>query len=502
MVCRDDLVLVDRNCHKSVVHAIIMTGAIPLYLCPERNELGIIGPIPLSEFSRESIAAKIAASPLAQGREPKVRLAVVTNSTYDGLCYNAEMIKQALGDSVEVLHFDEAWYAYAAFHDFYSGRYGMGTSRSASGPLVFATHSTHKMLAAFSQASMIHVQESGDRRIDRARFNEAFMMHISTSPQYGIIASLDVASAMMEGQAGSSLIQETFDEALSFRRALANVRRNLIAGDWWFSVWQPPGVEGTDEVRTRDWILEPNADWHGFGDAVEDYVLLDPIKVTLATPGLTAGGKLDEKGIPAAVVSRFLWERGLVVEKTGLYSFLVLFSMGVTKGKWSTLVTELLEFKRFYDRNAPLSEALACVAQASPARYAGMGLRDLCDELHACYRQHGTAKAMKKMFTTLPEVAMRPADAYTHLVRGKVEAVPIGQLIGRVAAVMLVPYPPGIPLIMPGERFTEATRASLDYLAFAQSFERMFPGFDSDVHGLQAQDGESGRCYTVECIKE
>ncbi|MNP01911.1 Lysine decarboxylase, constitutive [compost metagenome] len=231
-------------------------------------------------------------------------------------------------------------------------------------------------------------------------------------------------------------------------------------------------------------------------------MLLDPIKVTLATPGLTAGGKLDERGIPAAVVSRFLWERGLVVEKTGLYSFLVLFSMGVTKGKWSTLVTELLEFKRFYDRNAPLSEALTCVAQASPARYAGMGLRDLCDELHACYRQHGTAKAMKKMFTTLPEVAMRPADAYTHLVRGEVEAVPIGQLIGRVAAVMLVPYPPGIPLIMPGERFTEATRASLDYLAFAQSFERMFPGFDSDVHGLQAQDGESGRCYTVECIKE
>lgn len=501
MVCRDDLVLVDRNCHKSILHAIIMTGAIPLYLTPERNELGIIGPIPLAEFSRESIAAKIAASPLARGREPRVRLAVVTNSTYDGLCYNAQMIKQALGDSVEVLHFDEAWYAYAAFHDFYDGRYGMGTSRDEGGPMVFATHSTHKMLAAFSQASMIHVQDAGVRRFEQARFNEAFMMHISTSPQYGIIASLDVASAMMEGPAGRSLIQETFDEALSFRRALANVQQNLAEDDWWFCVWQPPGVEGTDEVKTRDWVLEPNADWHGFGDAMEDYVLLDPIKVTLATPGLTAGGRLDSRGIPAAVVSRFLWERGLVVEKTGLYSFLVLFSMGVTKGKWSTLVTELLEFKRSYDANQPLADALPSVAQAGGARYAGMGLRDLCDELHRCYRDHATAKAMKRMYTVLPEIAMRPADAYAQLVRGEVEAVPIDRLEGRVAAVMLVPYPPGIPLIMPGERFTESTRSILDYLAFAQSFERTFPGFDSDVHGLQVREIDGERRYTVECCK-
>lgn len=502
MVGREDLVLVDRNCHKSILHSIIMTGAIPLYLTPERNELGIIGPIPLSEFSKQSIAAKIAASPLARGREPKVKLAVVTNSTYDGLCYNAELIKQTLGDSVEVLHFDEAWYAYAAFHEFYDGRYGMGTSRSEEGPLVFATHSTHKMLAAFSQASMIHVQDGGTRKLDVARFNEAFMMHISTSPQYGIIASLDVASAMMEGPAGRSLIQETFDEALSFRRALANVRQNLDRNDWWFGVWQPEQVEGTDQVGTHDWVLEPSADWHGFGDIAEDYVLLDPIKVTLTTPGLSAGGKLSEQGIPAAIVSRFLWERGLVVEKTGLYSFLVLFSMGITKGKWSTLVTELLEFKRCYDANLPLLDVLPSVAQAGGKRYNGVGLRDLSDAMHASYRDNATAKAMKRMYTVLPEVAMRPSEAYDKLVCGEVEAVPIARLEGRIAAVMLVPYPPGIPLIMPGERFTEATRSILDYLEFARTFERAFPGFDSDVHGLQHQDGPSGRCYTVECIKE
>lgn len=502
MVGRDDLVLVDRNCHKSILHSIIMTGAIPLYLCPERNELGIIGPIPLSEFSRESIQAKIDASPLARGRVPSssgamVKLVVVTNSTYDGLCYNAELIKQTLGNSVEVLHFDEAWYAYAAFHEFYRGRYGMGTARTEAAPLVFTTHSTHKLLAAFSQASMIHVQDGGVRQLDRDRFNEAFMMHISTSPQYGIIASLDVASAMMEGPAGRSLIQETFDEALSFRRALANLRQNLSADDWWFSIWQPAKAEGTDDVVTQDWLLQPQADWHGFGEVAEDYVLLDPIKVTLVTPGLTADGKLDERGIPAAVVSKFLWERGLVVEKTGLYSFLVLFSMGITKGKWSTLLTELLEFKRSYDANLPLSDVLPSIAQAGKTFYQDMGLRDLCDALHACYRENATAKALKRMYTVLPDVAIKPADAYNQLVRGEVEAVPIEQLEGRIAAVMLVPYPPGIPLIMPGERFTAQTRSIIDYLAFARTFDRSFPGFDADVHGLQRENG----VYTVDCIK-
>ncbi|WFC62317.1 lysine decarboxylase [Pseudomonas sp. REST10] len=498
MVGRDDLVLVDRNCHKSILHSIIMTGAIPLYLCPERNELGIIGPIPLSEFSRESIQAKIDASPLARGRAPKVKLAVVTNSTYDGLCYNAEMVKQALGDSVEVLHFDEAWYAYAAFHDFYAGRFGMGTQCDEHSPLVFTTHSTHKLLAAFSQASMIHVQDGGQRQLDRDRFNEAFMMHISTSPQYGIIASLDVASAMMEGPAGRSLIQETFDEALSFRRALANVRRNLSADDWWFSIWQPGAVDGADELATADWVLQPDADWHGFGEVADDYVLLDPIKVTLVMPGLNAAGKLEQQGIPAAVVSKFLWERGLVVEKTGLYSFLVLFSMGITKGKWSTLLTELLEFKRSFDANLPLIDVLPSITHAGAGRYQGMGLRDLCDALHGCYRDNATAKALKSMYTALPEVAIKPADAYDRLVRGEVEAVPIDQLQGRIAAVMLVPYPPGIPLIMPGERFTAATRSILDYLAFARTFDQAFPGFDIDVHGLQTEAGQ----YCVDCLVE
>ncbi|MGB9043267.1 MAG: Orn/Lys/Arg decarboxylase N-terminal domain-containing protein, partial [Pseudolabrys sp.] len=223
MVAKGDLVLCDRNCHKSILHSLIMTGATPIYLVPSRNGLGIIGPISREQFTPESIRKKVAASPFAKETSGKVRLMVMTNSTYDGLCYNIDGIKQLLGDSVDVLHFDEAWYAYANFHEFYDGYHAISSTHPARSPhaITFATQSTHKLLAALSQASMIHVQNAEDQRLDMARFNDAFMMHTSTSPQYGIIASCDVAAAMMEQPAGRAIVQEIIDESLSFRRAMS-----------------------------------------------------------------------------------------------------------------------------------------------------------------------------------------------------------------------------------------------------------------------------------------
>ena len=503
MAGRGDLVIVDRNCHKSLLHALIMTGATPIYFTPARNDYGIIGPIGLDQFAPEAIGKKVAASPIARGHKGNVRIAVVTNSTYDGLCYNAEKIKAVVADQVDALHFDEAWYAYAAFHEFYAGRHAMGVPRGhprADHTLVFATHSTHKLLAAFSQASMIHIQESEKRKIDTTRFNDAFMMHGSTSPHYGIIASLDVSSAMMEGTSGRAIVQETHDEAMHFRSALAAVGGNFDKkGDWWFRVWQPDRLDLGKAPATADWVLDPKASWHGFGKLADDYVMLDPIKVTLLTPGLGKGARLDKRGIPAAVVSKYLWERGLVVEKTGLYSFLILFSLGITRGKWSTMVDALVDFKTDYDANAPLGRTLPSIAGA-PA-YVGWGLRDLCDALHGCYRDNDTAAAMNAMYTELPEPVMTPSVAYDHLVHGRVEPVAIDRLEGRVAAVMLVPYPPGIPLIMPGERFM--TRSILEYLAFARDTDDRFPGFEADIHGLRFDvDARGHKSWLVDCVKE
>jgi len=403
---------------------------------------------------------------------------------------------------VEILHFDEAWYAYANFHEFYDGYHGISStdsSRSANA-ITFTTHSTHKLLAALSQASMIHLKHGENNRLDMARFNDAFMMHTSTSPQYGIIASCDVAAAMMEQPAGRALVQETIDEALSFRRAMSAVRKQVDS--WWFDVWQPDAIAERPAESKSEWILKPGDAWHGFEGLAENHVLVDPIKVTILSPGLSANGDMQEHGIPAAVVVKFLSARRIEIEKTGLYSFLVLFSMGITKGKWSTLVTELLNFKELYDANAPLKNVLPALVQAHPEAYAETGLRDLCDMVHSVYRADNLPKAQRDMYTTLPEMAMRPSDAYESLVRGRVESVEIDGLMGRTLAVMVVPYPPGIPLIMPGERLTEATKSIHDYLLYARDFDTKFPGFETDIHGLRFEPTPNGRRYLIDCIAE
>ena len=502
MVGKGDLVLCDRNCHKSILHSLIMTGATPIYLVPSRNGLGIIGPISKDQFTRQSIQKKINASPFAKETSGKVRLMVMTNSTYDGLCYNVDGIKKQLGDAVEVHHFDEAWYAYGNFHEFYDGYHAISSTHPARSPhaITFATHSTHKLLAALSQASMIHIQHSDSQRLDMAHFNDAFMMHTSTSPQYGIIASCDVAAAMMEQPAGRALVQETIDEALSFRRAMTAVRKQLKKGSWWFEVWQPEAAGKSPSVDRSEWVLKPGDRWHGFEGLAENHVLVDPIKVTILTPGLSASGAMQQHGIPAAVVTKFLSARRIEIEKTGLYSFLVLFSMGITKGKWSTLITELLNFKDLYDTNAPLKRVLPALVEAHPAAYANMGLKDLCEQVHQVYKDDNVPKAQRDMYTTLPEMALRPADAYDKLVRGQVESVEIDKLMGRTLAVMLVPYPPGIPLIMPGERVTKATKSIQDYLLYAREFDRKFPGFETDIHGLRFQPAAEGRRYLVDCV--
>jgi arginine decarboxylase len=348
---------------------------------------------------------------------------------------------------------------------------------------------------------MIHVQNGEHRQLDMTRFNDAFMFHTSTSPQYGIIASCDVAAAMMEQPAGRALVQETIDEALAFRRAMTAVKKQVL-GSWWFDVWQPDAMATQPVAEKSAWVLKPGDRWHGFSGLAENHALVDPIKVTILSPGLAPDGTVQSPGIPAAVVVKFLSSRRIEIEKTGLYSFLVLFSLGITKGKWSTLVTELMNFKDLYDANAPLKRVLPALAAAHPDAYGTMGLRELCDRMHQSYVNDSVAKAQHDMYTVLPEMAMRPADAYQCLVRGQVESVEIDHLMGRTLAVMLVPYPPGIPVIMTGERLTPATKSIQDYLLYAREFDKKFPGFETDIHGLRFEPGAGGRRYLVDCVAQ
>lgn len=517
-VTKDDIVLVDRNCHKSAEHALTMTHSIAVFLVPTRNRYGIIGPIPPGEMTPGSIRSKVAACPFVKDQGTAIPVhAIITNSTYDGLCYHASQVEGLLGKSVDSVHFDEAWYGYARFNPLYRERFAMrDDARVPGGPTVFATQSTHKLLAALSQASMIHVR-NGRIPVEHARFNEGFMMHSSTSPLYPIMASLDVSSKMMKGAAGRVLTTESIEEAIRFRLTMARIYREVMrAGrqkDWWFGIWQPdmvtdpksrkkiPFADAPLEVLRDNpsaWVLHPGEGWHGFVGLPDNYCMLDPIKVTVVTPGVRDDGSLGPWGIPAAVVVRFLDTRGIVNEKSGDYIILFLFSMGNTKGKWGTLITELFEFKRHYDEKTPLEEIFPDLVNTHPERYAGMTLRSLSDEMHAFKRERRMCELLEEAYSTLPEPAVAYAEAYRSIVRGAVEHVPVEEAGGRIVATGIYPYPPGIPLLAPGERTGLPDGPIIRYLSCIQDFDAQFPGFEHDIHGVENVKGR----YMMYCIKE
>ena len=500
-VANNDVVVVDRNCHKSILHAITMTGAIPVFLRPTRNHLGIIGPIPQDEFLPENIARKIEANPFAsKAKNKKPRILTLTQSTYDGVIYNVEMIKETLDSKIPTLHFDEAWLPHAAFHDFYHDMHAIGADRPRTkDTMIYATHSTHKMLAGLSQASQITVQDAENRPLDRNVFNEAYLMHTSTSPQYAIIASCDVAAAMMEPPGGTALVEESIREAMDFRRAMRKVSHEYGESDWWFKVWGPDKLPEEGIGERDDWILRSDAEWHGFGKLSTNFNMLDPVKATVVTPGLDISGTFAEQGIPAALVSKYLAEHGVVVEKTGLYSFFILFTIGITKGRWNTLLTALQQFKDDYDRNQPMWRILPDFCKTQPT-YERMGLRDLCQQIHQAYRKYDLARLTTEVYLSDMIPALKPSDAYAKMAHGDIERVGIDELEGRVTGVLLTPYPPGIPLLIPGERFNARI---VEYLQFAREFNARFPGFETYVHGLAQDIGPDGLPrYYVDCVLE
>lgn len=515
-VARGRIVLCDRNCHKSIEHALTMTGGIPVYLQPSRNRYGLIGPIYTDQLQSEAISAAIKANPLTAGNlTPRAVHCVITNSTYDGLCTKTTRQIELLDPSVDRIHFDEAWYAYARFHPLYRDRFGMtGEASAHTGPTVFATHSTHKVLAALSQASFIHVRD-GRSAIPRGRLNEAFMMHSSTSPFYPIIASNDVATSMMDGPGGRALTDESIQEAVGFRQMIGRIRKQFEGrGEWFFETWNAATVSDPDTGRTYPfeeapedllvsqpdcWVLHPGDEWHGFEGIEPDYTMLDPVKVSVVTPGINTDGTLGESGIPAELVAAYLDTEGIQVEKTTDFTILFLFTLGITKGKWGTLVNGLLEFKGHYDKNSPLEHVLPAIGKGWPKRYRTMGLKDLSDEMFSQVKTSQQVQWQAKAYGELPEAVMSPADAYQRLLHNEADLLRLDEMPGRIVATGVVPYPPGIPLLMPGERARLTDGPFLSYLRALEAWDHHFPGFAHETHGVDC--GEDGK-YRVSCLRE
>ncbi|WP_421853250.1 Orn/Lys/Arg decarboxylase N-terminal domain-containing protein [Marinomonas sp.] len=497
LIAPNDIVVVDRNSHKSIIHAIIMTGAIPIFLTPTRNHLGIIGPIPKKEFSWKSIQSKIRHHPLINNPDKVPRLFSLTQSTYDGVLYNTNEIKANLDGYFDAMHFDEAWAAHTSFHEFYEGFVAISDRTRCEKSLLFSTQSTHKMLTGLSQASQILVQDSEQYTLDNHRFNEAYLMHTSTSPNYPIIASCDVTAAMMAQPNGKLLIEEAIAEAIDFRSTMRHIGEKHH-DNWWFKVWEPNNSDDLEIPCANTWKLHPTDDWHGFEGIQPDFNLLDPLKITIITPGLNLNGEFSEQGMPASIAAKYLAEHGVIVEKVSLYSFLLLFTIGVTKGRWNTLITVLQRLKQSFDGNIALTKVMPQFVEQYP-QYKSLGLKDLSQKIHSEYKEHDYARMTTEIYNTPVVTAIKPTDAYNQLISKNVERITVDQLEDKITTMLITPYPPGIPVLIPGERFN---KTMVDYLKFVRHFNKHLPGFETHIHGLveQKTDGKY-ECY-VDCSVE
>lgn len=516
VVSDGQFVLCDRNCHKSIEQGLILSGGIPTFFVPTRNRYGIIGPIPPDQLTTEAVRAKLDAHPLKEfAVKPDPVYAVITNCTYDGLCYDSVQLEDLLGKSVDRIHLDEAWYAYARFNPIYENRYAMRgdpKTHPADGPTVFSTQSTHKMLAALSQSSYIHIR-NGRNPIEHSRFNESYMAQTTTSPLYAIIASNEIGASMMDGPSGKALTDEVIEEAITFRQTLARVHREYAQKDeWFFWPWNASEVndpklgkkvafaDADPKLLATDpdcWVFHPGDNWHGFDGIPDGWCMLDPVKAGIVCPGMGDDGTMLETGIPGAILSSYLYRFGIIPSRTTDFIVLCLFSIGITKGKWGTLMGVLLDFKRDYDANRSLKHCLPDLVAVAPQKYGDMGLKDLSDLMFEHMKENQMDHWQAAAFGSLPTPKMLPRRASNMLMTDAAQLLPIDQLANRIAGVGIIPYPPGIPIIMPGESFGPADGPWLSYMRSLQEWGQTFPGFEKEVEGTVLVDG----IYQAWCLK-
>ncbi len=533
LVAEGDLVLFDRNNHKAAHHgALLLGGGVPVYLPTDRNTYGMVGPLDHAALDEARLREAIRTNPLVEDpdawqRPRPFRVAVIEQCTYDGTIYDATVILQRIGHLCDYIVFDEAWAGFMKFHPLFRNRFAMGLGNGAGlgpdDPGIIATQSTHKQLASFSQASQIHVKDTHikgqTRRVEHRRLNESVLIHASTSPFYPLFASLDVGAHMMKGRAGEVLWDDTIRLGIELRKKLRMVAREY-AGDpdpdrrWFFDPFVPHQVDWrapaetearptpwedvpTDDLASdaRFWTMTGSDDWHGFHEVPPGFAMTDPNKLTLLMPGFDrVSGDYLPHGVPAPVLAEYLRENRIVPEKNDLHSILFLLTPGVESSKAGTLLSWLVTFKRLHDENARLQDVLPGFVRRRTARYYGVGVRDLCGQMQAFYREAGISRLQRQQFQAahLPELAMAPHEAARMLVRNRVEYLPISQVTGRIAATLMLVYPPGIATVVPGERLGGRAQPMIDYLLAFERGENQFPGLSTEIQGVYRELGPDG----------
>lgn len=504
-----DLVLYDRNNHKSVNHgALLQAGATPIYLETARNPFGFIGGIDekcfdekyLRDLIREKCPEK------ADAKRP-FRLAVIQLGTYDGTIYNARQVVDKIGHLCDYILFDSAWVGYEQFIPMMRDCSPLLLELGPEDPGIFVTQSVHKQQAGFSQSSQIHKKDAHirgqDRFIPHKVLNNAFMMHASTSPFYPLFASLDVNAKMQEGEAGRRLWADCVKTTIDARKLLLDTCHhikpfipNKVRGADWKSY--PTNLIAQDLEFFK---FVPGEKWHSFEGYGENQYFVDPCKFMLTTPGINVEtGEYEDFGVPATILANYLRENGIIPEKNDLNSILFLMTPAENKEKMDHLVSQIARFEKYLDEDAPLEDVLPGLYKHYEYRYHDYSIRQLCQEMHDFYKERNIKEIQKQMFCSeyMPKSVINPQDAHFAFLRGQAELVRMEDAEGRVAAEGALPYPPGVLCCFPGEVWGGPVLKY--FLAWQEAMGRM-PGFAPELQGVYVEDnGRGGKqvyCYVL-----
>jgi arginine/lysine/ornithine decarboxylase len=503
-----DLVLLSHDCHKSHPYALVLVGALPVYLdAYPLNEFTMFGGVPLSEMKRQLFRLKQA------GKLDRVRMLLLTNCTFDGVTYDPERVmREVLAIKPDMVFlWDEAWFAFACATPTYRRRTSMAAARKLRAEFadpeyraryaewatetakldpddeatwvgrellpdpdrarlrVYATHSTHKTLTSLRQGSMIHVYDQDFEQLAHDAFHEAYMTHTSTSPNYQILASLDVGRRQLELE-GYELVRHSVGLAMMIRRQivdhplLAKYFRVLRVRDMIPEEYRPSGLQRFYDAETGFHRVEDH--WR------QDEFALDPLRVTL---------NIGATGMDGDTFRKLLSERyDIQINKTTRNTVLFLVNIGSTSGSATYLLDVLVRVA------LELEESAEDQSEIDRAQVATR-VTDLTEKLpplphfsrfHAAFVDDPTGNTPEGDMRRAFFLACDGACCEHLLMDGSVQsALSSGRDV--VSACFVTPYPPGFPILVPGQVITE------DILAYLKALDvKEIHGYDSS-HGLR-----------------
>lgn len=495
MIKPGDVVLIDRDCHKSHHYGLVLAGAYPVYLDSYPiEEYSMYGAVPLEQIKEKLLKLKKA------GRLDLAKMLLLTNCTFDGLVYNVEKVmEEVLAIKPDMVFlWDEAWFAFAGFTYNYKQRTGMFVAKKLCDKYrsksyreeynthikslkkdeiprmpdpdkvrirVYSTQSTHKTLSSFRQGSMIHIWDEDFRRKSENTFMEAYMTHTSTSPNYQMLASLDAGRRQVQFE-GYELVEKSIEMAMVLRAKVNNHPRLnkyfdvLTVSDF---IPEQHRESGLSEYYSQKegWNRMENA-W------ANDEFVLDPTKITLHIGRTGVDGDTFK--------NKYLMDKfNIQINKTSRNTVLFMTNIGTTRGSVTYLTNALLKIADELDKEfESLSEKEAKIRQ---------------EKIHSLTQDFPPLPDFSffhHSFQAVPGVPggnIREAFflAYNE---ENYEYIPLKDCLPAmqeervlVASSFIIPYPPGFPVLVPGQVVSE------EIIRFLLALDV------SEIHGYRADLG-------------